>query len=55
VVVVDGCGGPRAYAGLASSYFEETTESFERLTDDVWATRFTSAPDPAWLGGVVVR
>jgi hypothetical protein len=55
VVITEGCSGPRAYAGLASSYFEHVTENFERLSDEEWLPLVPSAPDPAWLSGVVVR
>ncbi len=57
VVTVDTCNGPRAYAGLASSYFERITENFERLDDEGWAeTLNTATPaDPAWLSDVIVR
>jgi hypothetical protein len=53
VVVADGCSGPRAYAGLASSYFEKTTDNFERLTDPIWAATVYSQGNPAWLSDVV--
>jgi len=57
VVSVNTCTGPRAYVGLVSSYFERTTENFERLTDEQWATELLTAtpPDPAWMSGVVSR
>ena len=57
VVAVDTCTGPRAYAGLASAYFERVTENFERLTDDTWATELTgSTPaDVEWMSDLVVR
>ncbi len=53
VVITEGCSGPRAYAGLASSYFEKVTEKYERLTDPEWATTVYNEPDPAWLSDVV--
>ncbi len=37
VVTVETCEGPRAYVGLASTYYEAVTENFERLTDEDWA------------------
>lgn len=57
VVAVDTCAGPRAYAGLASSYFEKTTEHFERLTDLDWAQAIRSAnpPDVGWQADIVTR
>lgn len=54
VVTVDTCAGPRAYAGLASSYYEVVTENFERLTDEVWAGRQRDATDVPWLVGPLV-
>jgi hypothetical protein len=53
VVVAEGCSGPRAYVGLASSYYEETTEKFERLNDPKWAAGVYNEADPAWLTDVV--
>jgi hypothetical protein len=57
VVAVDTCSGPRAYAGLASSYFEKTTEQFERMNDQDWANSIRTAnpDDVSWLGDVVTR
>jgi hypothetical protein len=55
VVVTEGCSGPRAYAGLASSYFEHITEDFERLTDEQWKTMAPAAADPPWLSPIVAR
>jgi hypothetical protein len=57
VVTVDTCAGPRAYVGLASSYFERITENYERLDDKTWASIVSdqAPPDPAWLDGIVVR
>jgi hypothetical protein len=53
VVIAEGCSGPRAYAGLASSYHEVTTDDFERLTDEAWSPTAYTAPDPPWLADVV--
>ncbi len=57
VVTVNTCSGPRAYVGLASSYFERITADFERLTDPSWASEvMENAPeDPPWLRDVIVR
>jgi hypothetical protein len=57
VVAVDTCSGPRVYAGLASSYFERTTEQFERATDEAWAEsiRAGNPDDVSWLTDVVTR
>ena len=57
VVTVNTCNGPRAYAGLASSYFERTTERYDRLDDIRWAREIETANpvDPAWLQPVITR
>jgi hypothetical protein len=57
VVAIDTCDGPRAYAGLASSYFEQTTEQFLRLKDEGWANSIRSAnpADVSWMTDVVTR
>lgn len=52
VVTVDGCTGSQAYVGLASSYYEQITDNYQRLTDVDWAAELGAkkppAP-PAWL------
>jgi hypothetical protein len=53
VVVADTCSGPRAYAGLASSYEESITSNFNRLDDPTWATMVESQPDVTWMTDVV--
>jgi uncharacterized protein DUF3160 len=56
VVTADGCDGPRAYAGLASSYYELTTQNLQRLNDDQWAVTLTGTPAPAdvsWMADVL--
>ncbi len=57
VVTVETCSGPKAYAGLASSYFEKITENFERLDDETWAadTEATTPDDVPWMKSLVVR
>jgi hypothetical protein len=56
-VTVDSCNGPRAYAGLVSSYFEKTTTNFQRLTDMEWSTEIKTTPpaDVPWMTGLVAR
>jgi hypothetical protein len=56
VVTVNGCNGPRAYAGPVFSYHEVTEPGVTRLTDAVWGSRITSTP-PAEVPGLarVVR
>lgn len=53
VVVAEGCSGPRAYAGLASSYREKVTENFERLTDEDWLDTWFEEPEPEWMADLV--
>ncbi|MDF3066135.1 MAG: hypothetical protein K0R38_1736 [Polyangiaceae bacterium] len=53
VVVAEGCSGPRAYAGLASTYREKVTENFERLTDEKWASQGSAEPEPRWMADLV--
>jgi len=57
VVTIDTCTGPRAYAGVGSSYFERVTDNFKRLTDEEWAGELmNSTPaDPAWMTDLVAR
>jgi hypothetical protein len=53
VVTVDTCDGPRAYAGLASSYGQHTTEGWERMNDEDWASFISGGfPDVAWMSDV---
>jgi hypothetical protein len=57
VVAVDTCAGPRAYVGLASSYFEKITDKYLRLDDATWAQDLNDAtpPDVPWLADLVAR
>lgn len=58
VMTAETCAGPRAYAGVVSSYHELVTEQLQRLTDADWASRFGSGqspPDVPWLADLVVR
>lgn len=57
VVTIDGERGPRAYVGLASSYFERVTEKYERLNDATWAEALEreTPPDVPWVADFVVR
>ena len=58
VVSVDTCNGPRAYAGLASTYLEVTTEHYDRLTDQRWSQLLTSPSRPAdvrWMSDLIVH
>lgn len=58
VMTVDTCSGPRAYAGIVSSYHEVVTEQLQRLTDQDWRSRLLQGgnpPDVDWLAGSVLR
>lgn len=57
VLAVETCKGPRAYAGVVSSYFEKITENFERLDDPAWEVEIREGhpADVAWLRDLVVR
>lgn len=57
VVTADTCKGPRAYVGLVSSYFEQTTTGFKRLTDQDWSSSASSSrpTDVPWMTDLVVR
>jgi len=57
VVTAETCSGQRAYVGLASSYFEQITDDFQRLNDEEWATALqaTTPADVPWLRDLVVR
>jgi hypothetical protein len=58
IVTANTCTGPRAYAGLASSYFEEITTDFKRLDDPSWEMRLLGGQIPAdvpWMSDLVAR
>jgi hypothetical protein len=52
VVTVDSCQGPRAYAGVVSTYNELKEEGLNRLSDEQWRLRIYQNEVPArvpWL------
>ena len=57
VVTANTYTGPRAYAGLASSYGELITENWESLNDEQWAERVQTQPFPEapWMSGVLAE
>jgi uncharacterized protein DUF3160 len=57
VVTANTCQGPRAYAGLASSYYQQVTEHYKRLDDPSWAKQLNDAPPPdvEWMQDLIVR
>ncbi len=56
-ITVDTCVGPRAYAGMAYAYHELITNDFQRLNDEEWTGRVTSAPpaDAPWAAPFIAR
>lgn len=57
VVTLDGCGGARAYVGVAASYYEQITEDWKRLTDADWKQTLmqdaSPPPAPAWMNDLL--
>jgi hypothetical protein len=54
VLTAETCVGPRAYVGLASSYYEKLTTGFQRLTDEEWTTALVaSPPDVPWMQDLI--
>jgi hypothetical protein len=55
VVTQDSCAKPKAYVGLASSYYEHVTEKLQRLTDTEWKTKLQAGapPEPEWIRDLV--
>jgi hypothetical protein len=55
VVTVDSCNGPRAYAGVISTYHELREQGLNRLTDKEWKERLYGGNEPPavpWLAPV---
>jgi hypothetical protein len=56
VMTADTCQGPRAYAGLVSTYYERVTEDFKRMTDQEWKPEVQTNPGTVpWMAPVVVE
>ena len=54
IVTAETCAGPRAYVGLASSYYEKVTTGLQRLTDDDWSMALqTQQPDVPWMQDLI--
>jgi len=53
VVVIDGCGAPRAFVGLVSSYYEKVTTNFDRMNDERWVKELGAAPDVPWMKDLI--
>lgn len=59
VLTANTCQGVRAYAGLASSYYETTRDAFQRLDDPTWVAALNSVAAPPadvpWVSDLVVH
>jgi hypothetical protein len=59
VTTADTCVGPRAYVGVASSYFEKLTDHWVRVTDSEWNTQLQTpgeAPeDVEWMRDLIAK
>jgi hypothetical protein len=53
VVVIDGCGAPRAFVGLVSSYYEKVTSHFDRMNDQRWVKELGAAPEIPWMKDLI--
>jgi len=54
---VDTCSGPRAYAGLVSSYYERLEADWKRLDDEEWKELLRAEPpqSPEWISPVTAE
>ena len=56
VMTADTCQGPRAYAGLVSTYYEKVTDDFKRMTDQEWKPEVETNPKTVpWIAPIVVE
>jgi hypothetical protein len=58
VITANSCDGPRAYVGVASSYFEDVTQNLQRLDDPTWTTMLNGTPPPPdvpWTADLIVH
>jgi hypothetical protein len=58
VVTANTCEGPKAYAGLASSYYQDLTTNLKRLDDPSWSNMLDTPPTPAdipWMSDLIVH
>jgi hypothetical protein len=57
VMTVDSCNGPRAYAGIVSSYHELLADGLTRLTDEEWKQQVYASELPVvpWLEPLLVK
>jgi hypothetical protein len=54
IVTIDTCDGPRAYAGVISTYHQFLAPGLTRLTDALWKSdpRVNKTPESPWLAPV---
>ena len=57
IMTVDSCSGPRAYAGVVSSYHEFFADGLTRLTDEEWKQQVYGGNLPVvpWLEPLLVK
>ena len=58
VMTADTCTGARAYAGLASSYYERITDNYNRLDDPAWVSLMAASTPPAdvaWMSDLIAK
>jgi len=57
ITSVDTCSGPRAYAGLVSSYYERIEADWKRLDDEEWKALLSAEPlaSPAWVSSLTAE
>ncbi len=57
ITTFDTCDGPRAFAGVVSSYFEKLTDDYDRWDNQRWADEMVDEhPDDLWwMDNLVVR
>ena len=57
ITTFDTCDGPRAFAGVVSSYFEKLTDDYDRWDNQRWADEMVDEhPDDLWwMENLVVR
>lgn len=55
VITVDTCMGPRAYVGLASTYYERILDDWKRMDDPEWSKELLEAPPPdvRWMQDLI--
>jgi hypothetical protein len=52
-VTANTCEGPRAYAGVASSYHESIVDGLKRMADSEWAPKAKDAEPVRWMKAIL--